>query len=395
MESTTDSFTPPTEALASNQTQNWLKLFRFSLQDDESTIFFILICIIIGLGVIFNLTIFILCTCYKRKYWRRHDLYTSNYIYRISDMLNSMQQSELSSLVKTDATRPICFLAMAIQARLRYMHIIYMNALFNLAACSFFLPFVAMRICDYKNVEWIHSDQFLFLCQALSVFQVNFLSFTLLVNTSIVFVSTVFPPQFTLKKTSFVVLLAIILLLCLVHMTCALILTINRMSEGLFSAEESSFENRVEALKIVLIVTLGVFIGTFVFTVILQFLVHCQICSARSYLDYLDDRPVVDLWIEILRDCSNHAIILFLASLVFYALETPAFLLIYNIISSHWWILLCHCSVHMFNALIHLPLCSQLRHPFDKSTARACREECHRLTSHRKHKTVTVSEIRE
>lgn len=395
MESTTDSFAPPKEALENNQTENWLKLFRFSLQDDEATIFAALISIIIVFGVIFNLSIFILCMCYKRKYWRRHDLYTSSYIYRISEMLNSMQQSELSSLVKTAATRPICFLAMAIQARLRYIHVIYMNALFNLAVCGFFLPFVAMRICEYENVEWIHSDQFLFLCQALSVFQVNFLSFTLLVNTCIVFVSTVFPPQFTLKKTSFIVLLAIILFLCLVHMACALILTTNRMNEGIFSSEEVSFEDRVEALKIVLIVTLGVFIGTFLITVILQFLVHCQICSARSFLDYLEDRPVVDMWIEILRDCSNHAFNLFLASLVFYALEAPAFLFVYNIIPSHWWILLCHCAVHMFNALIHLPLCSQLRHAVDRSTARACREECHRLIRRRKHKSMTISEIRE
>ncbi|VDM15809.1 unnamed protein product [Hydatigera taeniaeformis] len=395
MASTTNHSSPPKEASANNQTGNWLKLYRFNLQGDEAIIFTVFICIIIILGVIFNLSIFILCMCYKRKYWRRHDLYTSNYIYKISKMLSSMQRLELSSLVKADATRPICFLALAMQARLRYIHVIYLNALFNLLACGFFLPFVAMRINDYEDVEWTHSEQFLLLCQAFSVFQVNFLSFTLLINTCIVFVSTVFPPQFALKKTSFIILLTVILLLCLVHMTCTLTLTINRINEGLFAAEAISFEDRVGALKIVLIVTLGVFIGTFIITLILHLLVHCQIFSARSFLDYLEDRPVVNLWIEILRSCSNHAFNLFLASLFFYALEAPAFLLAYNLISSHWWILLCHCSVHMFNALIHLPLCSQLRHAVDRSTIRACREECRRLKCRRKHKSLTISEIRE
>ena len=222
-------------------------------------------------------------------------------------------------------------------------------------------------------MEWIYDDQFLFLCQAVSVLQVNFFSFTLLVNLSIAFVSTIFPIHFSLKKTPLMVLLGCILLLCLIHMACVLILTINRMNEDLFAMEEISFKDRIEALNIALTVTLCAFIGTFVCGLILFLIIVIVISNSLSYLRDYEETPVTIVWNELLHDCNNTTIVLFLASLAFYGLEIPAFLCVYNIISLHWWILLCHCAVHLLIPLCHFPLCSQLQHPVDRRRDRICR----------------------
>ena len=372
MEPATESFTPPKEAQEDN-TYNWLKLFRFSLDDGEKLIFLVIISIILILAAIVNLVIVLFCCIYQTKHWNKNDLYTSSFYRKVTTALRNRFGSNLGTLVKSDDIRAICFFLLSIQPRLRYNHIMYLNVFFSLVMCGSFLPFVALQIFDYKDVDWIHDNQFLFLCQAVSLFQVNFLSFTLFVNTSIAFVSTVFPIYFSLKKTSIIVLLVGILLLCLIHMICVLILTINRLNEALFASEAVSLEDRVKSLGIALIVTVYVFIGTFACSIILFLVIFILIANSKSTLDEFEENPVTVIWKEILQDCRNKVIVLFLASIVFYGLEAPSYLSVYNLISVHWWILICHCAVHLFVPMFYFPLGSQLLHPMDMSRAQICR----------------------
>ncbi len=371
MELKDNGIVPPTHALIYGEAQDWLNLFRFSLEGEEMLQFIIASGTFLGLGLIFNACIIIMVLVYRRRFLLTSDLYSPMYASRIPAVVRwgpkHAVSATLSTLCRSIEGRSICFLALASSARLKLIHMVYANAIFNIISCVVFIPLATMYVSNIIGFEALRNLHAAVICQAWATFQVNFTALTLFVNSTILCFSIVFPLHFSLKRTPFTLSLALIILLCLMHFNAEMILLLNRHSQELYHREEQKFIERIHALQIAQAIPLGIFLGTFTGTALLHLIMHTQLSNARFVVDQLEDEANIPVWRSIIAKSYRNVVNIGIASTVFYALEIPAFLAVYNLIECHWWILLAHMAVNCVLAIIHIRLCT----PLQKGTPRA------------------------
>lgn len=343
--------------------QDWLKPFIFVTGGTEMAVFVALSVIIILAGLISNGYIIISYLAYKCRNHKASDLHSPMYASQIPSVVRwgptSTLRSTLGTLLKTFEGRSVCFLALATHARLKYIHIIYANAVFNLISCIVFIPLVVLYLCVGDRFFLVMVMPTGLICQAWSLFQVNFLALSLLVNTTILFFSTTFPLHFSLKRTPFTLLICAIILLCFAQVAAAMVFIINRSDQSLLG-DVNSIKN-ADIIRAFQTIPLGIFVATLICTLVLQPLTWNQLSHAASLLYTVHREPALPVWHNILLNIRKDAINLSIASIAYYFMEMPFFLLIYSPISSHRVVLISHFSVHAVNALVHIRLCQSLR----------------------------------
>ncbi|CDS43022.1 conserved hypothetical protein [Echinococcus multilocularis] len=133
-------------------------------------------------------------------------------------------------------------------------------------------------------------------------------------------------------------------------------------------------EKSITQIQLVLTLPLAVFILTWIATIIMYAVIvkHIHVATvtvSRISIQPDDHRsslgsgqsPHPSLWQSVVRKNFHKCLILGAGTLTFYILETPTFLVVYNISPPSSWMLAAHFLVHVITPLLHIMLSKSFR----------------------------------
>ncbi|VDD75670.1 unnamed protein product [Mesocestoides corti] len=220
-----------------------------------------------------------------------------------------------------------------------------------------------------------------FTCVAWSVFQVLLLALFFFINTTIQFLSVIFPLTFKLRRSPLMGAFFVIVVLSTVHTALTLDVIVKDLCQLVFvisaGRKHEELEQNLAKMQIVLAIPLGVFVLTWILTIFMYAAVLKQIHSASASLFKLQvssEKPLDQLrnrllfqsrkWHTLIKKNLHKSLILGAGTFAYYLLETPSFLVIYKIVKPNYWALLAHISVHAVTPILHISLSKSFRRAF-------------------------------
>ncbi|EUB57264.1 hypothetical protein EGR_07874 [Echinococcus granulosus] len=354
--------------------QTFLDLFRLNLVGIERIIFIFLCSCIIIIGLSANCCIILANVLHRLRYSRENDFYTgrARSLSRISIVGANPFKVNL-----TPENRLSYFSALSGQAKFRYTHVIFAIAIFGLLSCVAFIPLAVINVCG--GTSSADADNWIVLiCVAWSVFQILFMAVFFFVNTTIQFLSLVFPLTFKLQRNPLWGTFFLIVIVCGIHASLTVVVIFRQLFQTLYEIgagkKNIELEKSITQIQLVLTLPLAVFILTWIATIIMYAVIVKHIHVATVTVSRISIQPDAhrssigsgqsphpSLWQSVVRKNFHKCLILGAGTLTFYILETPTFLVVYNISPPSSWMLAAHLSVHVITPLLHIMLSKSFR----------------------------------
>ncbi|VDM15808.1 unnamed protein product [Hydatigera taeniaeformis] len=354
--------------------QTFLDLFRLNLVGVERIIFITLCSCMASVGLSANCCIILANVLHRLRYSRENDFYTgrARSLSRISVVGANPFKVNI-----TPQNRFSYFSALSGQAKFRYSHVIFAIAIFSLISCAAFVPLVVLNVCG--GTSSADADNWIVLiCLAWSVFQILFMTVFFFVNTTIQFLSLVFPLTFKLQRNPLWGTFLLIVVVCGVHASLTVVVIFKQLFQTLYEIgagkKNTKLENSITQIQLVLTLPLGVFVVTWIATIIMYAVIvkhiHVAIITvSRISIQPDEHRSSIgsgqsthsSLWQTVVRKNFHKCLILGAGTLTFYIMETPTFLVVYNLLPPSSWVLLAHLSVHAITPLLHIMLSKSFR----------------------------------
>ncbi|VDK21640.1 unnamed protein product [Taenia asiatica] len=354
--------------------QTFLDLFRLNLVGIERIVFIFFCSCIILVGLSASCCIILANVLHRLRYSRENDFYTARArnLSRISIVGTNPFKVNF-----TPENRLSYFSALSGQAKFRYSHVIFSIAAFGLVSCAAFIPLVVINVCG--GTPSADADNWIVLiCVAWSVFQILFMTIFFFVNTTIQFLSLVFPFTFKLRRNPLWGTFFLIVVVCGVHASLTVVTIFKQLFQTLYEIgagkKNTELESSIARIQLVLTLPLVVFILTWIATIIMYAVIVKHINVAIITVSRIsiqpDGRrssvgsgqsPHPSLWQTVVRKNFHKCLILGAGTLTFYIAETPTFLVVYNLLPPSSWVLLAHLSVHAITPLLHIMLSKSFR----------------------------------
>ncbi|KAL5110104.1 hypothetical protein TcWFU_003428 [Taenia crassiceps] len=359
--------------------QTFLDLFRLNLVGIERNVFIFLCSCIILVGLSANCCIILANVLHRLRYDRENDFYSA----RVRNLSRiSVVGVNPFKVNITPENRFSYFSALSSQAKFRYSHVIFSIAAFGLLSCAAFIPLVVINVCggtpSADTDNWI-----LMICVAWSVFQILFMTIFFFVNTTIQFLSLVFPFTFKLQRNPLWGTFFFIVVICGVHAFLTVLTIFKQLFQTLYEIgagkKNTELENSITRIQIFLTIPLIVFILTWIATIIMYAVIVKHINVAIITVSRIsiqpDGRfssiengqsPHASIWQTVARKNFHKCLILGSGTFTFYIAETPTFLVVYNLLPPSSWVLLAHLSVHAITPLLHIMLSKSFRNALSR-----------------------------
>ena len=364
------------EALPPDESSStFLELFRLNLKGAERLVFISFSSILILVGLCANMCIILAHILYRLHYGRENEFYSGRA--RTFSRVSLVGVNPFKVNI-TPENRYSYFNALSNQARFRYSHVILALAIFDLTSCIIFIPIAIINVCGgtpSANVDnWM-----VIICVAWSVFQILFTTVFFFVNTTIQFLSVLYPLTFKLRRSPLWITFSVIVIVCTIHAFLTVVVIFKQLHQTLFrigsGGNNYELEKSIYRIQLLLSLPLTIFGFTWISTIVMYGMIIKHIHMARKAIprsSLVSDNSRFSIgsatspsqsshWKKTVSKTLYKCLILGAGTSTFYFLEVPTFLVVYDFLSPSSWVLLAHFAVHAFTPLLHIMLSKSFR----------------------------------